>query len=590
MAFPREDIERVRTATDLAQLIGEVTRVKKTGRTWMAVCPFHQEKSASMSIDPRGLYHCFGCGKSGDVFRFLQESQALDFAEAVEVLARRAGIELHREPGAERKRGEREGLVEAMKVAVDFYHQRLRKAGDAGAARRYLRSRGYDGETVEAFQLGFAPADPPDALVAHLRAKRVTEARMIEAGLGVPIRSRRIVDRFRGRVLFPIWDLRGDPVGFGARKLEGEGPKYLNSPETPLYHKSQLLYGLHLAKAEMVRAGMALVVEGYTDVIGLHQAGFPVAVATCGTALGATHLDLLRRFTEKVVLAFDADEAGVGASLRGFEQAVPGDLDLRVALLPAGKDPADLVQEGRLEELRRLIGEGIPLLQFRLERELSRFRLDEPEARGKAIRATGALVALHPDAVVRHEYSVFLSRQTGVDLEVIERAVDQAVRAVEKTAPKRPLEPPAARTGREKAEQELLRLLLANHPDLRSLEIGGDVLENELHKAAYARIAPLIVSLPPGSPPNLGVLADGDPAADLLVRLANDPRPLADPAQLGRRLQIWDLEAKIRQARALLERMNPEKEEEAYSHRLEVLLGWEMEKRELQKEDDGDSR
>ena len=281
----------------------------------MAVCPFHQEKAPSLSIDPaRGLYHCFGCGKSGDLFRFVQEIHSVDFNDAVELLARRAGVTLHRDPEAQRRQSRREALIAAVEKAVAFYHQRLRRSPDAADARAYLRSRGYGSEQVGGYRLGYSPAGG-DVLVRALREEQVPEEVMVAAGLGLRSRAGRLFDRFRDRVMFPIFDVRGDAVGFGARLLGGEGPKYLNSPDSAIYQKSHLLYGLNWAKSAIVREGLAVVVEGYTDVIALSEAGRPLAVATCGTALGESHLDLLRRFTERVVLMFDADEAGVEASL-----------------------------------------------------------------------------------------------------------------------------------------------------------------------------------------------------------------------------------------------------------------------------------
>ncbi len=581
MAYRRDDIERVRAATDLVELVGEITKVKRTGRSTMAVCPFHQEKTPSLSVDgARGLYHCFGCGKSGDLYRWVQETQNVEFAEAVELLARRAGITLHQEPGAARRRGEREELVAAVRQAVDFFRERLRTGGDAGPARAYLRGRGYDAGTVDRFELGYSPADW-DALVRHLGNAGVPEKTRVKAGLAIRSSRGRLVDRFRGRVMFPIFDLRGDPVGFGARLMEGgEGPKYLNSPETPLYHKSRLLYGLNWAKSEIVRGGTAVVVEGYTDVIGMAEAGMPVAVATCGTALGSDHFDLLRRFTERVVLAFDADAAGAGASVRGFEQSVPGDLDLRVARLPEGQDPADLVSAGEVERLRKAIDESEPLLQFRIERELGRFDLTEPEARARAVRATAAIVARHPDPVARHEYAVVVSGQTGVDLGVVEAAVRQAAAGAAQE-PRPQEEPPARRSGIDKGERELLRLVLANHPGLRSLDLGPGDFRVAEHLAVYELVAPALEALPPGEAPDLGALVgESDELAGMMGELALVDRPLPDPAETLRRVRtlaldrtIDDLERKVAAAEA-------DGEREAYDELFRELVALQRRRKE----------
>ena len=323
MAYSRDDIDKVRQATDLVDLVSAVTKVKRSGRSFMAICPFHEEKSPSMSLDnARGLYHCFGCQKGGDVFTFLTETQGLDFNEAIEELARRAGIDIETDPGAGRRRGRRDALKEAVRRAIEVYHNRLRTGDDAGPARAYVRSRGYDVDVVSEYRLGYAP-EGWTTLVGELRSAGVDERTMIEAGLARRGKGGRVYDYFRGRVMFPIHDLRGDPVGFGARLLGGDGAKYLNSPETPIYHKSALLYGLDRARAAIARSGRSVVVEGYTDVIALHQAGVPEAVATCGTALTDDHFDLLRRFADRVVLAFDADEAGTEAARRTSDLDAP---------------------------------------------------------------------------------------------------------------------------------------------------------------------------------------------------------------------------------------------------------------------------
>jgi DNA primase len=581
MAYQRDDIERVRDATDLVELVAEVTKVKRSGRSVMAVCPFHQEKTASMSVDPaRGLYHCFGCGRSGDIYRFVQETQALDFSDAVELLARRSGITLHRDPEAAKRRDRRQVLVDATEAAVEFYHERLRTAADAGGGRRYLRGRGYEADVVDRFRLGYSPA-PGDALVGHLRGAGIPEDVMVTAGLAIRARTGRVFDRFRGRIMFPIFDVRGDAVGFGARLLEGEGPKYLNSPETPIYHKSQLLYGLNWAKSEIVRGGEAVVVEGYTDVIALHLAAMPIAVATCGTALGEEHLDLLRRFTERVVLMFDADEAGVGASLRGFERSVPGDLDLRVAALPQGRDPADVVGAGDVDALAAAIESSAPLLQFRIERELERFRLDEPEARGRAVRSVASIVARHPDSVTRHEYAVFVARRTGVDLAVVVGAIEAAVPRAEPEPPA-PSRRPAALTGAEKAEQELLRLLLANDPGVHGIDFSGSFTRPE-HTAAYELLAPTLQAMEPGEPPDLGSLI-GDDASEvgvMLRGLAFGDAPLPDPDEVVRKVQVGALDRRIQSMQRTLQGLDADAEPEAYSATFQELIALERQRREL---------
>ncbi len=397
----RGDIDRVREATDLVDLISEVTQVKKSGRSYMAVCPFHQEKTPSMSVDrARGLYHCFGCGKGGDVFDFVRETRGVEFGEALEMLAAKAGITLVRDPAEARKRGQRDSAVAAIREAVEVYHQRLKKSPEAGPARSYLRGRGYDVDLIDEWKLGFAGTDW-DTLAKALRSGGIDERVIIDAGLGR--RGRRgVYDVFRGRLMFPIHDLRGDPIGFGGRKIDevprettnNPDAKYVNSADSALYQKSRVLFGLDRARPAMGDDVPAVIVEGYTDVIAMHLAGVTTAVATCGTALGEGHFDLLRRFTDRVVLAFDSDEAGSKAALRSDDLETPFrlDLDVRVAVMPDGLDPADLYQDGRLEELVTAVKTARPLLEHRIEREVARHDLSGTGRKGAGFarsRSTG---------------------------------------------------------------------------------------------------------------------------------------------------------------------------------------------------------
>lgn len=592
MAYARDDIDLVRDKTDLVELASEITKVKKSGRSTMAVCPFHSEKTPSLSIDSaRGLYHCFGCGKSGDIYRWVQETQAVDFTEAVEFLARRAGVTLKVDPEAAKRRSHRERLVEATQHAVDFYVDRLRTGADAGNARSYLRGRGYDAAVVEQFSLGYSP-DEWDGLVNYLRDKGVRDDTMRKAGLASTSSRGSMIDRFRGRIMFPVYDLRGDPVGFGARILDGDGPKYLNSSESPIYHKSRLLYGLNWAKSDIVRRDTSVVVEGYTDVIGMHLGGMPIAVATCGTALVEGHLDLLRRFSERVVLAFDADEAGAGAALRGFERSVPGDLDLRVATLPEGKDPAEVVATGGGEAMQSAIDQSVPLLQFRIDAELAQYNLSEPEARTRAVRAVAEVIALHPDPVARHEYAMLVSRRTGVESRLIEQAIRGTSR--KQSAPddrNRPPDPepeplPEAPKGpTHGTEWELVRTMLANDERLVAAEVDDTLFVHSDTSTGYARVLALIENLAPGVPPKLGeaIGTDDDPVSERLRKLAMDPKPVLDPVELVAHLKAARIDAEIAETQTLLQQTDQSTDEQGYSELLTRLVALQRAHKELRR-------
>lgn len=402
MGIVEEDIQRVRDSTNLREIVSLNVQLKRVGRRWVGLCPFHAEKTASFNVnEENGLWKCFGCGMGGDAITYVREIEHLDFVGAVEWLAAKAGVTLHyTERGEDEGRKRRAKLIDAVAKAVDWYHDRLLSGSDAGPARAYLRARGFDGAVVRRYKLGWAPQDWDELA----RALRLPEDVLVHAGLGFINRRGRPTDAFRGRVLFPIYDTNGDPVAFGGRLLPGtQGPKYKNSPETPIYSKSKVLYGLSWAKAEIVNTDEAIVCEGYTDVIGFAAAEIPRAVATCGTALTEEHLRLLRRFARRVVLAFDADTAGQSAAARFYEWERKLELDVAVAALPDGADPGELAVSDP-GALRKAVAEAVPFLGFRVRRVLDAANLASPEGRARAAERALLVIQEHPSELVRDQY------------------------------------------------------------------------------------------------------------------------------------------------------------------------------------------
>ncbi len=420
MGIPDEEIAQVRSATDMVALISEHSLLKKVGRRWTGLCPFHTEKTPSFSVNAEeGFYYCFGCQQSGDAITFVRAMDHLDFVDAVRFLADRAGITLHEDAESGRDHQRRSQLLDAMERAVQWYHERLLSASDAGRARDYLRSRGYDGEVVRRFRLGWAP-DDWDAMV---KALHLPEHVLSESGLGFVNRRGRPQDFFRARVLFPICDPSGRPVALGGRILPGHPgaaaperpePKYKNSQESPVYSKRRTLYALNWAKQGIVAQSEVVVCEGYTDVIGCFQAGVPWAVATCGTALAEEHFSLLRNFGKRIVLAYDADSAGQSATSRVYEWERKHEVDVVVADLPGGSDPGELARTDP-EGLARAVREARPFLQFRVDRMLSGGDLTTAEGRARAAEAALMAVAEHPDDLVRDQYVMQLADRCRLD-------------------------------------------------------------------------------------------------------------------------------------------------------------------------------
>ncbi|MGA2837233.1 MAG: DNA primase [Acidimicrobiales bacterium] len=435
MGIPDEDVARVRAATDIVALIGEHAALKRSGLRWVGLCPFHTEKSPSFSVNAEaGFYYCFGCQASGDAITFVREIEHLDFVDAVRRLADKAGITIREDGNSGRDGQKRKVFLDAMERATEWYHQRLLTGSDAGQARDYLRSRGYDGAVVRRFRLGWAP-DGWDTLCSALR---LGEDVAVGAGLGFVNRRGKLQDAFRARVLFPICDPSGNPVALGGRILPGstDPAKYKNSTETPIYSKRRTLYALNWAKQDVIASGEVVVCEGYTDVIGFFEAGVPRAVATCGTALAEEHVRLLKNFATRIVLAFDADGAGQSAAGRFYEWERKLEIDVAVAALPPGSDPADLARSDP-GALRAAVEGAKPFLQFRLERILGAGDLSTPEGRARTADHALAAVAEHPDDLVRDQYVMQVAERCRLEPASLRDRLERIRREGPRTPPPR---------------------------------------------------------------------------------------------------------------------------------------------------------
>jgi len=361
-----DNVQQIKDRLSIVDVVSQYVKLQRAGASLRARCPFHAERTPSFHVSPdRGTYHCFGCNVGGDIFSFVEAIEGLDFKGALKVLAERAGVELVYERGGKEKKDERERLFELLEAATIFYTSRL-----SDAAKKYLKERGLTDETIEAFRLGLA-GDSWSLLSDHLKSKKFTEREMLEAGVAKKNERGSLTDKFRNRIIFPISDSAGRVVGFSGRifgeAASPDAPKYLNSPETPLFHKSRVLYGFDRAKVAIRKLNCAVLVEGQMDLLASHQAGWANTVAVSGTAFTPEHAALVKRMTENIVLALDADEAGIKAAGRAARTALQGGLNVKVAQLPAGQDPADLIQKTGADEWKKAIRESKDIIAFLLD-------------------------------------------------------------------------------------------------------------------------------------------------------------------------------------------------------------------------------
>ncbi|MET9529428.1 MULTISPECIES: DNA primase [unclassified Streptomyces] len=492
-----DDVKAVRDAVPIDAVVSEYLQLRNGGGgNLKGLCPFHDEKSPSFQVSPaKGLFHCFGCQEGGDTLAFIMKIDHLSFSEAVERLAGTAGITLRYEEGGytpNSQRGERIRLVEAHKAAAQFYVEQLAGA-EAEIGRKFLAERGFDQAAATHFSVGYSPAGW-DHLTRYLRGKGFSDKELITSGLSQEARGGKPIDRFRGRLMWPIRDISGEVVGFGARKLRDDdnGPKYLNTPETSIYKKSQVLYGIDLAKKDIAKSSRAVVVEGYTDVMACHLAGVTTAVATCGTAFGTDHIKILRRLlmdngSARVIFTFDGDAAGQKAALRAFEDDQKFAAETYIAIAPDGMDPCDLRLAQGDESVRGLVEPRTPLFEFALRQIISRYDLETPAGRAAALDEAAPVVARIKNSASQHEVAVQLAGMVGIlDTQFVVKRISQLAqwargrgnapgpsrggRPPQQTeAPRPPSSGPALnlRSPAHRTERELLKLAL-QRPELVS--------------------------------------------------------------------------------------------------------------------------
>ncbi|MGE5459122.1 MAG: DNA primase [Solirubrobacterales bacterium] len=561
----QEDLETVRERTDIVKLVSGYLTLKKSGHdSFSGLCPFHTEKTPSFSVSPsKGVYYCFGCGAGGDAIRFLREVERLEFSDAVERLAKEAGVTLRYEgdtPAERRAASRKQALHRANEEAFGLYHRMLLEGREGEEARTYLTSRGLEQEAWVEFGVGYAPGYS-DFLLRRL-AKSLSTEILIEAGLAIRDNEGNVRDRFRGRITFPVHDLSGRAVGIGARIMPGardDGPKYLNSPETPVYRKGEVLYNLHRAKGAVTKSGEVFIVEGYTDVIAMARAGVENAVATCGTALGEGHFRLASRFAQRMVLAFDSDEAGARAAERAYAFLESFPVQPVVLILPEGLDPADFVQRHGGDALRELAAQARPLVEYMIRRTVGRHDLSTVEGQTAAVGAALPVLEGLGDPVRQSEYAHLLA-------ELADVTEGSVVLALERKMAGRPveLEKTVKRmSAQEKVEREMLRLLAR---DVAAYREFAPRLEDEHFQTATSRKLFATLVAAGGDVRAFVETSDDEKMVRALSGLALEPlegQPLEGAPTHGyvqdvwSRLQEFRLRRRSTELRQRLQKLNP---------------------------------
>ncbi|TSA20672.1 MAG: DNA primase [Actinomycetales bacterium] len=596
-----EDVTYVRDNSAIDDVVSDFVQLKGAGGGQKkGLCPFHDEKSPSFHVTPsKGYFHCFGCGVGGDAIAFLMKIDHLSFSESVERLADRMGYTLRYDgtntntsPSINRSR-----LVAANVAAMNFYREQLNLPGTAQVGRDFLQKRGFDKAAAELFSVGYAP-DEWDGLYKHLKTLGFSDSELSLAGL-TKDGSKGPIDRYRNRLLWPIKDISGDVVGFGARKLASDevdqGPKYLNTAETPLYKKSQILYGLDMAKKEIAKKRQVVIVEGYTDVMAAHLAGITTAVATCGTAFGDEHIRVIRRllmdddaFRGEVIFTFDGDAAGQKAALRAFGDDQKFVAQTFVAVEPSGMDPCDLRIESGDAAVRDLIARRVPLFEFAIKSEIAKYDVNAAEGRVSALNQVAPLIGKIRDASLRPEYARLVAGWLGLEVDIVTSAIKKSAT---RSVPSQNLEPAVQsevnlRDPILMMEREVLKIKL-QHPELAK---DWALLEkNAFTYWAYHQLRTQIDSQVNDAPQlNIQKLLESSESEDiraLITELTVEPirtdREISERyiGAIFARLREVALSRSIAEIKSTLQRLNPTENELQYNETFGALVAMEAERR-----------
>lgn len=591
------DVAYVRDHSAIDDVVGEYVQLKSAGGGQKkGLCPFHDEKSPSFHVTPsKGFYHCFGCQAGGDVIAFVMKMDHLSFTETVEKLAEKLGYQLTYDTssGTSAPTGRRSRIVAANLAAANFYREQL-NIPEAELGRKFLSERGFDKSAIEFFGVGYAPNEW-DALTKVLRGEGFSIEELNSAGL-IKEGQRGPIDRFRNRLVWPMRDISGDVVGFGARKLasdaEDNGPKYLNTPETPVYKKSQLLYGLDIAKKEIAKSRQVVIVEGYTDVMAAQLSGITTAVATCGTAFGDDHIRILRRllmddetFRGEVIFTFDGDAAGQKAAMRAFDDDQKFVTQTYVAVEPNGLDPCELRQKGGDVAVRDLIARRVPLFEFAIRTELKKFDLNLPEGRVSALNATAPLIGKIRDASLRPEYVRSLAGWLGMDVEVVNAAVKKSATKKNTTQEVQPNQTwrPDPNEPKLALEREVLKVRL-QFPALNYQ--WREIESNAFSHPAYDRLRTFIDTQKDLSAIEINAV-DSDELKSFIMELSVEPvrttGEISDRyiSSITARLNEVALSRSIAEIKSKLQRLNPVENEKEYGEVFAELVDMESRRRAL---------